>query len=152
AHHVLELPNADAAGISIAADANGGQAVVGKRCAGRQRRHATMQAVNAARLAEEVGGSLAGAANPAQFDNLCGLERKIIGDRDDAGRDRVVSAAFAERGRSAFVVGALKANQVDIRARRRNFYCHSINAPVQEWPGQSSGWSMASRRTCKWSP
>src|SRR5579859_4244618 len=69
------------------------------------------------RLVEEVGGRLAGAADAADLDDAPRVEREVVGDRDDARRDRVVAAALAQRGRPALIVVACQPNEVGALGR-----------------------------------
>ena len=126
AHHVLELAEADAAGIAVAADADRLQRVVGQQRAGGHRGHAAVQAVEAVRLVQEVGGRLAGAADAAQLDDLRRLDREVIGDGDDARGDRVVAAALAERRGAALVVVAASGRSGSYPGLRWFLNCHSL--------------------------
>src|SRR5690606_17522927 len=97
ADQVLELAQADAPGVAIAADADRDQVPVNGRYAGGDRGHAPVQAVEAVRAAQEVGGRLAGAADTAQLDDPVWVDGQLIGDGNDLIGDRVVPAALAQR-------------------------------------------------------
>src|SRR5256885_16807419 len=66
AHQVHELSDADGAGVAVAADADRDELLVREHRAGADRRHAAVDGVEAVRAAEEVRGTLAGAADARQ--------------------------------------------------------------------------------------
>ena len=97
AQQVLVLPEADRAGIAVAADRYRQQVAVDHSRSGDHRRHAPVHGVEAVRAVEEVGGRLAGAADAAHLDNLVRRQRQLEGDVDDLARYRVVPTPLAER-------------------------------------------------------
>ena len=65
--------------------------------AGRQRRHAAVNAVEAVRLAQEVSRRLAGAADAAELCDAMRLDAVFVKRLDDLRSDRVVAASGAQR-------------------------------------------------------
>src|SRR5690349_9892729 len=59
AHNVLELTHANAGGVTVAGDRNAFQRLVAKEAAGGDRRHASVQAVEAKRTIHKIGGAFA---------------------------------------------------------------------------------------------
>ncbi len=113
ADHVLELAQADAARVAVAAYADGDEIAVGRGGAGGDGRHTPMQGVEAVRTAQEVGRGFAGAADSAQFDDLVRVDRQLIAYGDDLVGDRVVAAALAQRRRPALVVVTFQTDQIN---------------------------------------
>src|SRR5690606_17575724 len=114
--HVLELAEADGAGVAVAADADGAHAVVGLQRAGAERGHAAVQRVEAVRLAQEVGGRLAGAADARELDDVLRLQVQLVRHLDQLGGHGVVAAPLAERGGGGGVVGLGEADEVELRS------------------------------------
>jgi hypothetical protein len=63
---VFELSHADAGAVAVAGDAQALQAVVAEQGPGRQRGHASVQAVEAEGTVQEVGRAFARAADAAE--------------------------------------------------------------------------------------
>src|SRR5690606_31641360 len=67
---VLELPHANAGAVAIAADADAFHGDITKHGAQRERGHAPVHAIEAKRAIEEIGGTLARAADTAELDHV----------------------------------------------------------------------------------
>jgi hypothetical protein len=102
-HQVHELPDADGAGVAVAADADGDQLAVGDHRAGADRRHAPVHGVEAVRGAEEIRRALARAADARQLEHLRRIHAHLEEGVDDALGDGVVPAPGAQRRLAAAV-------------------------------------------------
>jgi hypothetical protein len=71
--------------------------------------------VDAVRPVQEVRRGFARATNAGKFDDFVRFDAKLVRGIDDAHRNRVVSATWAECARQAFVVGFLEASFVQFR-------------------------------------
>ena len=67
AHDVRELAEPDRRGVAVAGNAEIDQIAIGERGAGQHGRHAAVHAVEAVRLAEEIGRRFRRAADPRQL-------------------------------------------------------------------------------------
>src|SRR5207249_9588225 len=67
AHEMDELADADRARVAVAADADGDELLVRHHRAGADRRHASVDRVEAVRSAEEIRGTLARAADAREL-------------------------------------------------------------------------------------
>ena len=101
---VRQLAEADRQRVAVARDADEDQVAVGGVGARGHRRHAAVHAVEAVRVAQEIGRRLRRAADARELRHTVRLDRQLPERLDDGGRDRVVAAAGAERGDGAFVV------------------------------------------------
>src|SRR5690606_32832465 len=96
AHGVLELAQTDRSGITVAADTDGVQTAVDDNCAGRHRRHTPVDRVEAVTIAQEIGRSLAAAADATELDDLRLVQVEFPNRVDDALANAVVTAALAQ--------------------------------------------------------
>jgi hypothetical protein len=115
-HHVRELPQADRRGVPVARDAEVQQLAVRERGACQHRGHPAVHGVEAVRVAEEVVGRLARAADARELGDPVRLDVELPARLHDRGRDRVVAAAGAQRRDRALVVAPQVA---DLVARER---------------------------------
>ena len=91
-----------------------------------QRRHAAVHAVEAVRLAQEIGRRLRRAADARQLGHPVRRNRQLPERLDDRRGDRVVAAAGAERGDRAFVVAAGQPDRVLLQRRVVNLGLRDI--------------------------
>ena len=84
---VAQLPEADRERVAVARDADVNQVAIGRVGAGHERGHASVHAVEAVRLAQEVGGRLRRAADPRQLRYLVGRDRQVPERLDDRRRN-----------------------------------------------------------------
>src|SRR5215212_4939454 len=102
--------------------------MVAEQSAGGNGGHASVQTVESKRAVQEVGRAFARAADAAELDDLFRHDVQFIHCADDLVRDRVVSAALAERGRVSAVIIFRKAGKVHVciggRASHREWLCH----------------------------
>ena len=115
--HVHELADADRRRIAVAGNAEIDEIAVGEIGAGQHRRHAAMHAVEAVRIAEEIGRRLRRAADPRQLGDAMRLDVEVVERLDDRRRDRIVAAARAQRRDRALVVAARVAELVARQVR-----------------------------------
>ena len=113
ADHVAVLSEPDARRVAVAADAEHEQLAVGELRPGRRRGHASVQAVEAVRLLDEVGRRFRGAADAAHLRELVRLDAVFVERLDEMVGDRVVAAAGAQRRRQPFVDFAREADEVE---------------------------------------
>jgi hypothetical protein len=78
--------------------------VVAEQRAGRNGRHASVQAVEAEGAVQEVGRAFARTADAAELDHILRHDAHFVHRADDLVRDRVVSAALAQCARVAAVI------------------------------------------------
>ena len=90
-----ELAHADRGGVAVAGDADVEQLPVGHVGPGGNRRHAAVDGIEAVRPAEEIGGSLGGAADAGQLGHPVRLDGQLETGLDDGVGGRVVAAAGA---------------------------------------------------------
>ena len=90
-------PEADRQRVAVARDADVDDVAVGGVGAGDERRHAAVHAVEAVRLAQEVGRRLRRAADARELRHPVRRNRQLPERLDDRRGDRVVPAAGAER-------------------------------------------------------
>ena len=88
---------------------------------GDERRHAAVDAVEAVRLAQEIGRRLRRAADPGQLRHLVRRDRQLPERLDDRRGDRVVPAAGTERRDRAFVVAPREPDGVLLQRRMVDF-------------------------------
>ncbi len=117
AHDVRELPDADRGRVAVARYAEVDQVAVGEVRARDDRRHASMHAVEAVRLVEEVGRCLRRAADARELRHAVRLDRELPARLDDGGADRVVPASRAQRRHRALVVAAREPDRVHRQVR-----------------------------------
>ena len=139
-HQVHELPDADCAGIAVAADADGRHGLVGQQRAGGHRRHPAVHGVEPVRLAQEIRRALARTADARQLQHLLGIDAQVEAGLDDALRDRVVPAARAQRRLAAAVLRHVEADAIELLARRRRGACgcRHYSPPTPEACGASA--------------
>src|SRR5690606_23806408 len=101
---VRKLPESDRERVAVARDAQVIKTAVRRDGAGRDRRHAAVDRVEAVPSAYEVSRRLRGAADARELHELLGTDRQAPDGLDDGCRDRVVPAAGAQRRHGAFVV------------------------------------------------
>ena len=94
-NHMTVLPEPDAGGIAVAADAQHEQLAVGDLRAGGGRRHAAVQAVESVRLLDEIGRRFRRAADAAHLGELVRLGAVFVERLDQMVGDRVVAAPGA---------------------------------------------------------
>ena len=90
---------------------------VGQHGAGRDRRHAAVDRVEAVRQPQEVRGGLGRAADSGELRDLIRLDAQIVERLDDALGDGVVAAAGAQRRLTAFIVENFQPEAVDLFGR-----------------------------------
>ena len=112
ADRMHELPQADRERVAIARNPDVAQGAIGRIGAGGDRGHAPVHRVKAMRTADKVSRGLGGAADPGELDQVVRLDRIGPGRLGDSGRDRVVTAARAQRGIGAFVISARESERV----------------------------------------
>ena len=100
--------------VAIAGYADALEGVIAKERAGRDGRHASVQAVETEGTVQEVGGAFARTADAAELDDIFRHDVHFIHRGDDLVRDRVVSAALAESARVAAVIIFCKAGKIYI--------------------------------------
>jgi hypothetical protein len=115
-HDVGELAEADRGGVAVAGDAEVQKLAVGEVRTGQHRGHAAVHGVEAVRVAEEVVGRLARAADAGELGDPVRLDVELPAGLHQRGRDRVVAAAGAQRRDRALVVAPQVA---DLVARER---------------------------------
>ena len=98
-HRVGELAQADGGAVAVARDAEVDQFPVGEAGAGEHRGHASVDAVEAMRGAEEIVRRLRRAADPRQLGQAVRRQIEFVAGLDDRRGDRVVAAAGAKRAR-----------------------------------------------------
>ena len=114
---VGELAEADRGGIAVAGDPDIDEVAVGEAGAGRHRRHAAVDAVEAVALAEEIGRRLRRAADPRQLRHPVRRQVELEAGLDQRRRDRIVPAPGAERRHRALVVAVGEAELVGRQLR-----------------------------------
>ena len=112
-----ELAEADRGRVAVARDAEIDQVAVGEVGAGQHARHAAVHAVEAVRLAEEIGRRLRRAADAGQLGDAVRRQRQLEAGLDDRGADRIVAAAGAQGRDRAFVVAVRIAERVGRQLR-----------------------------------
>ena len=128
AHQVDELADADGPRVAVAADADGNHLAIGDRGAGADRRHASVDGVEAVGAVQEVGRRLARAADARQLDDLRRVDPELEERIDDALGDRVVPAPGAQRRLAAPIGDRLEADAIDLLPRRRRLrWCVDIS-------------------------
>src|SRR5262249_42531596 len=113
-NQVHELSDADGGGVAIAGHADAEHSVVGEERAGRDGGHASVDAVEAVREAEEVGRRLRRAADAGELRDVKRADAHIVEALYDALGDGVVSASGAESGLAAFIVDDLEAETIGL--------------------------------------
>ncbi len=117
AHQVNELPDADRAGVSVPAHPERGESPICEHGPRRDRRHASVDGVEAVRLAQEIRGALARTANARQLDHLPAVDAHFVEGLDDPLGDGVVAAPGAEGALSAPVGGEFEADPIHLFRR-----------------------------------
>ena len=107
-----ELAEADGGRVAIAGDAQINEIAVGEVGAGEHRGHAAVHGVEAVAVGEEIVRRLRRAADAGELGDAMRLDRELEAGLDDGGRDRVVTAAGAQRRHRALVVAAREAERV----------------------------------------
>ena len=110
-------PSPIEARVAVARDAEIDQVAVGEVGAGQHRRHAPVHAVEAVRLAEEIGRRLRRAADAGELGDAVRRQRQLEAGLDDRGADRIVAAAGAQRRDRALVVAVGIAERVGRQLR-----------------------------------
>ena len=99
-----ELPHADRSRVAVARNAEIDQIAVRQIRAGRDRRHAPVNRVEAVRIIEKIGGRFRTASDARQFGDLVRLDVHFETSLRDRRRDGIVTAPGAERRKRAFVI------------------------------------------------
>ena len=99
-----ELAEPDRGRIAVAGYPEIDEVAIGEVGAGQHRRHAAMHAVEAVRLAEEIGRGLRRAADAGQFGDPVRRHRKLEAGLDDRRADRIMAAAGAQRRYRTLVI------------------------------------------------
>ena len=153
-HQVHELPDADGAGIAVAAHADGDELAIGQQRTRRDRRHAAVDGIESVRCAQEICRALARAADARQLDDLGRVDAHLEERVDNALGDGVVAAAGAQRGLAAAIRRDIDTEPIGLLARDRRGCAHvdttffSRTAPRR--PSSSSrpaGFSVGARRS-----
>src|SRR5262249_33603448 len=111
------LPQSDRGAVPISRDAQQDELAVREVNAGRDRRHASVHGVERVRAPEEIGRRFAGASDPGELRDPVLLEPRLVRGLDDAVRDGVVAAAWAEGRFRSLVIGGAQADAVHLRSR-----------------------------------
>src|SRR5579872_859889 len=158
AHKVNKLADADGSGIAITADAERDEIAIGQHRACCDRRHASVNRVEAVRAVHEVRGTLRRAANAAHLDDTFRSDAHVVHGFDDALGNGIVATTSTERSFTALIVDDCEADAVGLRFwspgfsgwRGSHFYLPSIlvNSSVTERAssGRPSRWAMLRRR------
>ena len=126
AHGMFELSHADAGRVAVTGKPDTTQAGIAKQRAGCHGRHTSMQAIETEGTIQEICGTLARAANAAEFDHIFRNDVGFIAGSDDLVGNRVVSAALAQRAGVATIIRFFKAGQVEfyVCAGHREWFSH----------------------------
>ncbi len=109
---VRELAEPDRQRVAVARYADVDQLAVGRVGSGHERRHASMDAVEAVRLFQEVRGRLRRTADAGELGDAMRRNRQLPERLHDGRGDRVVPASGAQRRHRPFVVAARETDLV----------------------------------------
>ena len=119
-----ELPDADRRRVAIARDSNPAQRLIRQQGAGGNGRHAAVDAVESVRQSQEIRRRFRRAADAGELRHCPRLNPQLIKTFDDALGNRVMAAARAQRGLSAFIAQNLQPQTVYFLGRRRQGGAH----------------------------
>ena len=103
---MAELTESDRERIAVAGDTDVDEVAVGGVGAARDRRHPSVDGIEAVRLAHEVRGRLRGAADATHLRRPVGRDVQLEEGLDDRGRHGVMAAAGAERRHRPLVIAS----------------------------------------------
>ncbi len=132
AQEVDELADPNRRRIAIAGDADGDEVAVRENSTGRNGRHAAVHGVETMALAQPIGRCFRRAANARELRHLMRLDAIFVEGFDELAADRVVPAAFAQRGRLSFVVHLREPQAVDLPFQWSGRLCRSCHGLISQ--------------------